>query len=255
MGNHQYPFQTSALPFITFHDHPSHPSSRSHPPSLDELKRLKNRIIGMPSGKCRLAQDHGMMNVLIATMMDTGAGDDVRTEMAQILGSLAALGGHADDALSTEVGTGMCIEWDSGRFGRANWTIAMGLGLFEGTRWLAGSASQTLDWFFGTQTMMGSDAVRSRGMHYLEYDWDSGSKGDQVVANELALQEIVGHAKSRSGDIQLSACLCATKILRTSPAVSPAADTTLSVPMVIMNSAHSAKAPGCGSSQRPLAPY
>ncbi|KAE9400042.1 ARM repeat-containing protein [Gymnopus androsaceus JB14] len=308
-------------------------SSRPHLPSLDELKRIKNRIIGTPSAKCRLAQDHGMMSLLIATMMDSAAGDDVRTEIAQIIGSLAALGGHADDAvvlaalierdtlrgclsvLSTtsqvklRLALVRALSGIAGDLAELTGPSLWGLGAFEGrTRWLAGSAAQTLEWFFGTEAMdiwvpllSGAEAgitsnmigtvVRTQPVRERLCAWRNASerekkerrgweakrlvstngyvlrsllelagkketlgnalfalaalaKDNPVVANELALQEIVGHAKSRSGDIQLSACLCATNILRASPAVSPAVDAILSVLMAIIknNSAHSAKA-------------
>ncbi|KIK51546.1 hypothetical protein GYMLUDRAFT_64766 [Collybiopsis luxurians FD-317 M1] len=310
-------------------------SFRSHPPSLSELKQLKNRVIGTPSAKCRLAQDDGTMKILVGTTMDAGAGDDIRTETAQILASLASLGGHANDTVVLAA----LIEADALRgclsalsktttlqvklrlvLVRALSGIAgdlaelvgpslWGLGAFE-DQWLAGPAAQTLEWFFSAEAMdiwvpmlSGEEAgavanmigtvVRTQPVRERLCSWRNAGererkekrgweatkaptsggyvlrslldlarkkttlgsalfalaalvKDNPTAANELPLPEIVGYAKSRSGDDQLSACLCATHILRASPSGSapPAADAILSVLMAMITNrtAHSAKA-------------
>ncbi|KAJ3783941.1 hypothetical protein GGU10DRAFT_388690 [Lentinula aff. detonsa] len=309
-------------------------SSRLPLSSPSELKQLKNQIIGTPSAKCRLAKDRATMRMLVETTMETMAADDVRTETAQILGSLASLGGHADDAvvisalieqdalrcclsaLSTTINVKKkklrlaltrALSAISGNLSELVGPPQWGLGSFE-AQWLTGPAAQTLEWFFSPEAMdiwipmlSGGEAgvvagmigtivrtqpVRERLCAWRNADerekkerrgWEatrpstSGSyvirtlleltekketlgnalfalaalaKDNSAVATELPLQDIVNYAKARSGEIQLSGCLCATNILRTSPGPSLAADAILSVLMAIIASgtAHSAKA-------------
>ncbi|KAJ3847582.1 armadillo-type protein [Lentinula lateritia] len=311
----------------------SSPSSHPTSPPLSELKQLKNRIIGTPSAKHRLAKDHGMMRMLVETTIDVMAADDVRTEAAQILGSLASLGGHTADAtilaalieedalrcclsaLSTTLTTQVklrlalvrALSGISGDLAELAGPPQWGFGILEAQS-LAGAAVQRLEWFFGSEAMdiwipmlsgveagvaagMIGNVVRAqpvrerlcawrnagerekkerRGWEATRPSASSGyvlrillkltgrketlgnalfalaalAKDNPAVANELPLQDIVNHAKSCIGEIQLSACLCATYILRTSSSPSPAVDAILSVLMAIIvnGTIHSAKA-------------
>ncbi|KAJ4490442.1 armadillo-type protein [Lentinula aciculospora] len=318
---------------ITGSSSSSSSSSRNLSPSLSELKQIKNRIIGTPSAKCRLTKDHATMRMLAETTMDVMMADDVRTETAQILGSLASLGGHTVDAivlaalieedalrcclsaLATTTPTqrklrlalARALSGISGDFAELLGPPQFGLGAFE-AQWLTGAASQTLEWFFGSEAMdiwipmlSGAEAgvaanmigtvVRTQPVRERICAWRNAgerekkerrgweatkpstsgafvlrtlldltgkketlgnalfalaalAKDNPAVANELPLQDIVNHAKFRSGDIQLSACLCATHILRTSPGQSPAAEAILSVLLATIadETIHSAKA-------------
>ncbi|KAJ3865509.1 hypothetical protein EV359DRAFT_80441 [Lentinula novae-zelandiae] len=309
-------------------------STSSHPtsPTLSELKQVKNRIIGTPSAKNRLAKDHAMMRMLVETTMDVMAADDVRTEAAQILGSLASLGGHTADAtvlavlieedalrcclsaLSTTIPTQVklrlalarALSGISGDLAELVGPPQWGFGTLEAQS-LTGAAVQTLEWFFGSEAMdiwipmlsgveagvvagMIGNVVRTQSVRERLCAWrnagerekkerrgweatrpsaSSGhvlrilleltgrketlgnalfalaamAKDNPAVANELPLQDIVNHAKSCVGEIQLSACLCGTYILRTSSSPSPAVDAILSVLMAIIvnGTTHSAK--------------
>ncbi|KAJ3976047.1 hypothetical protein EV361DRAFT_376581 [Lentinula raphanica] len=308
-------------------------TSRVPLPSLNELKQLKNRIIGTPSAKCRLAKDHETMRMLVEITMDPVAADDVRTETAQILGSLASLGGHSDDtvvisalieeqalkccllALSTTTAAKKKLRLALARalsgissdlseiVGPPRW----GFGAFDAP-WLTGPAAQTLEWFFNAEAMdiwipmlstseagvvagMIGSIVRTQPVRERLCAWRNAgerekkerrgweatkpsitgsyvlhtlleltrkkdtlgnsllalaalAKDNFAVATELPLQDIVEYAKTRSGEIQLSACLCATNILRTSPSPSPAVDAIFSVLLATIASetAYSAKA-------------